>query len=87
MLELHTLARGDAVVSHTINLYRVFEHQGILVMTESRDRQAAPEEAGYRNRFLGWKLVGVLALVVVGIASVSAVVDWLFLAGIIDVYE
>ncbi len=38
------------------------------------------------SKFRGWRLLGVLALVVVGIALVSAVVDRLFFSGIIQVF-
>ena len=38
------------------------------------------------GKFHGWRLLGVLTLVVVGIALVSAVVDRLFFSGVIQVF-
>ena len=38
------------------------------------------------GKFHGWRLLGVLALVVVGIALASALVDRLFFSGIIQVF-
>ena len=48
-----------------------------------KDTEQSAEELG---RFHGWRLLGVLALVVVGIALASAVVDRLFFSGFIQVF-
>lgn len=45
------------------------------------EHQASP------GKFRGWRLLAVLLLVVGFIALVSALVDWLFLSGVIDVYD
>ncbi len=44
------------------------------------------QEIQNSGKFHGWRLLGVLTLVVVGIALVSAVVDRLFFSGILQVF-
>ncbi len=56
-------------------------------MTQQEDMEPQLEKDRGSGKFRGWRLLGVLLLVVGFIALVSAVVDWLFLAGVIDVYE
>ena len=56
-------------------------------MTHQEDIEPQSESDNSSGKFRGWRLLGVLMLVVGFIALVSALVDWLFLSGVIDVYE
>ena len=56
-----------------------------LSKVEQEDMELQPENDNSSGKFRGWRLLGVLLLVVGFIALVSALVDWLFLSGVIDV--
>ena len=58
-----------------------------LSKVEQEDMEPQHENDSRSGKFRGWRLLGVLMLVVGFIALVSALVDWLFLSGVIDVYE
>ena len=56
-----------------------------LSKVEQEDIEPQLEKGNDSGKFRGWRLLGVLLLVVGFIALVSALVDWLFLSGVIDV--
>ena len=56
-------------------------------MTQHQEMEPQIENQADSGKFRGWRLLGILLLVVGCIALVSALVDWLFFAGVIEVYE
>ena len=66
-------------------IYCVFQRLLQLRMTQQEDMEPQLEKGNGSGKFRGWRLLGVLLLVVGFIALVSALVDWLFLSGVIDV--
>ena len=52
-------------------------------MFEDQNNELEIEDSQSPGKFRGWRLLGVLVLVVGFIALVSAIVDWLFQTGVI----